>query len=99
MSWKKDVEKALGKLVAALEERNNTILVLKEEIVRLRTQNEKLLDRLMAVDWVKYSTYKETTGLPWGPAASPNEIDLESELLAGEALEIGRDLRTEHEGN
>ncbi len=90
MSFKSEVSQALQNITRLLRDRDPVVEELKTELVRLRSQNEKLLDRLMAVDYEKYRTFAPEefvgdTSYPVGAKVGPNLSDDE---LAGEMVKV-----------
>ena len=61
---------------------------LREEIRRLTTQNERVLDRLMAKDFESYSTYKAEDPELVGPFSIDSKFEpLKDEANIGEVIE------------
>lgn len=57
MSYKKNILEKLERIQTQLEKSGATVGILREEIDRLRKENEKLMDRFMAMDFEKFKTY------------------------------------------
>ncbi len=90
MSFKAEVKQELRSISTLLRAGDPVVKELKQELVRLRAQNEKLMDRLMAVDYEKYRTFAPEdfvgdANYPVGAKVGPNLSDDE---LAGEMVEV-----------
>ena len=60
--------------------------VLVEVIEKLLTQNEKLLDRIMAKDLPELKTYTVDEGIP--STRARELLPIEDDMMAGEVLDV-----------
>ena len=72
---------------------SGTIAILEEEIARLREENKRLLDRVMAVDYQKFQIYSQVQP----PEVSLKEVTFDydednvGEIVEGAPEDVGRD--------
>ena len=87
MSFKSDTKRLLKDIHYQLQHHDPLIQEFKLELLRLRKQNEMLMDRLMAVDFEKYRTFAPEDFESQGPSfGSRAELNIDDDELAGEMV-------------
>jgi len=80
--------KKLDRIIDMLEGEDRAVKALEKRLDQVEDQNQILFDRLMAIDWERYATYKpDPVSERYIPAESPLAPD-QDDANAGEMLEI-----------
>ncbi len=72
-------------VTATLSHQGQLAVIMEKELDRLREENSKLLDRVMAVDYAKLATYSPGPGQEQSHKELPDDAN---EDMAGEILSV-----------
>lgn len=74
-------------LGAFIQSQDTTVAVLQAEVARLRKENQRLTDRIMAVDYTKFQMYQQANA--GDREIDPRELLFDEENAIGEVVEGG----------
>lgn len=87
MGFRKEVRQGLKELNRFIAGHNSAVPVLEKRIASLESQNQELLNRVMAVDYRKFQIYSEAA--QGGGIKDLSEIPFDAdENIIGEAVEV-----------